>query len=153
MRFFNRCVQSFILAAFLWINPAYSDNLNPLAPLLILEKPNEARLPRNFRSYRERYKLGDIPPSLHSELDLLTISGSAQFSENQLKALLSHIPAPFPIYIIDLRQESHGFLNGNAVSWYIPRNWINIGKKLDEIEYAENQKLQNLLSNRFTILN
>ena len=33
-----------------------------------------------------------------------------------------------PIYIVDLRQESHGLINGTAVSWYGERDWGNLGK-------------------------
>ena len=33
-----------------------------------------------------------------------------------------------PIYIVDLRPESHGLINGTAVSWYGERDWGNLGK-------------------------
>ena len=36
--------------------------------------------------------------------------------------------------IVDLRQESHGFLNGNAISWYGTRNAANEGKIGRQIE-------------------
>ena len=37
------------------------------------------------------------------------------------------------IYIVDLRQENHGFFNNDAVSWYGKRDWANIGKSREEI--------------------
>ena len=32
------------------------------------------------------------------------------------------------VVIVDLRQESHAFLNDHAVSWCADRNWSNVGR-------------------------
>ena len=61
----------------------------------------------------------------------LRCSGSGQASargiadlSNQLQAVRK---ADEPLWIIDLRQESHGFWNGEAVSWHGPHNAANAG--------------------------
>ena len=50
-----------------------------------------------------------------------------------------------PIYIVDLRQESHGFANGVPVSWYEEHNHANFGKSVNEIEQDEVEKLKSIL--------
>ena len=63
-------------------------------------------------------------------MDQLHISGSEQYSEEQFRELagqLREMAGNDPVYIIDLRQESHGFLNGIPVSWYGNDNEQNIG--------------------------
>ena len=49
------------------------------------------------------------------------------------------------IYIVDLRQESHGFANGVPVSWYEEHNHANFGKSVSEIEQDEVNKLKLIL--------
>ena len=68
-------------------------------------------------------------------LDELQASGSAQFSLNQFSALTKALQenGAKDIYIVDLRQENHGFFNNDAVSWYGKRDWANIGKSRKEI--------------------
>jgi protein-tyrosine phosphatase len=104
------------------------------SPLLVVDMQNEDVLPRNFRMIEE----------LHA-------SGSAQFSEKSLHKILGTIPDPHTT-IIDLRQESHGFLNGIAVSWYIDKNWENQGKSLAEIERNETERLQKALGQKFVLI-
>ncbi|EAU66412.1 protein-tyrosine phosphatase 2 [Stigmatella aurantiaca DW4/3-1] len=58
----------------------------------------------------------------------LTCSGSAQFSEAGWKDVQKRLGVPRKrLYVIDLRQESHGFLNGAAISWYAQTNWGGAG--------------------------
>ncbi len=42
-----------------------------------------------------------------------------------------------PLTIVDLRQESHGYINGKAITWYVDRNWGNYGLSYDEMMSAE----------------
>ena len=60
-------------------------------------------------------------------LDTLCISGSAQFSVPQFRALASSLrecAGDRTVYVFDLRQESHGFVNeGIPLSWYGTHNW------------------------------
>ena len=80
-------------------------------------------------------------------MDALHISGSEQYSEEQFKELagqLREMAGNDPVYIIDLRQESHGFLNGIPVSWYGNDNEQNIGMNLAEVEADEQQRFGSL---------
>ena len=76
-------------------------------------------------------------------------SASAQLSERSFPLLFDVIKketlSKTPIYIIDLRQESHGFANGVPVSWYEEHNHANIGKSAAEIQQDEVNRLQSIL--------
>src|SRR5262249_24008003 len=62
--------------------------------------------------------------------------------------MMEKIPPGHAITVVDLRQESHGFVNGIAVSWYAPRDQGNVGKSLAEIEADETKRLQELLQKK-----
>ena len=76
----------------------------------------------------------------------LRCSGSGQTSVLGLaslgKQLSPILKANEPVWIIDLRQESHGFLNGEAVSWHGPHNAANAGKDASAVEADETARLQ-----------
>lgn len=78
-----------------------------------------------------------------------TISASAQPSVigfSLLKDVLKRETIPSTqIYIVDLRQESHGFANGIPVSWYEEHNQANFGKSANEIQVDEIEKLKSIL--------
>ena len=63
------------------------------------------------------------------------MSGSAQFSVNQFRALVPELKKQTEnAWIVDCRLETHGFINGIAVSWCNAENNANAGKTLEEIE-------------------
>jgi hypothetical protein len=95
--------------------------------LLSSDAKDAQKLPKNFRMFADT-----------------KLSGSAQFSEGNLQLMKKTIPAD-KITIVDLRQESHGLVNGIAVSWYAARNEINKGKGLPEIVTDEQGRLNSLL--------
>lgn len=90
----------------------------------------------------------------------LLISGSAQPSEqgwNDIIQFISkHKPSGNkPIWVIDLRQETHGYLNGQPITLYSEYDWINKGKNnqqsaLDEknwlLSLSTKKKITNVLS-------
>lgn len=93
-----------------------------------------------FGKILERYGVdaGFVPDT--TGLDALNISGSAQFSMDQLRDLAATLRKRADgkaIYIVDLRGESHVFLNGNPISWYCEHNWGNYGKTLEEVRQDE----------------
>ena len=116
---------------------------------------DQRQLPNNCRFLTEgKYELHRISakygidpsytPSMQG-LDSLHISGSAQYSEPQFRELagqLRALAAGDPVYVIDLRQESHAFLNGNAVSYYGNDNQQNIGMKLPQVEADEEMRFR-----------
>src|ERR1700730_14384666 len=89
---------------------------------LILNMENQEVLPKNFRMSSDplRIKLG-VNPSPKGLRDL-RISGSAQFSEKSLQEIVKKVGCSGKFIIVDLRQESHGFVDGIAISWYSARD-------------------------------
>lgn len=104
-------------------------------PLLKIDSHNTPELPRSFRTTSDSLPAGYAPAGLAA----LHASGSSQFSELQLATMLPRFSGT--VYIVDLRQEAHGFLDGTAVSWYGERNWENRGKTLPEITALEQERL------------
>jgi len=114
---------------------ASSDN-----PTLVLDAKNIDQLPKNFRisdKHFARYK-----PMNLTGFSTLHIAGSGQFSALELQAALKELPSR--VVIIDLRQESHGFLNGNAISWYGEHDWANRDKTDEDSAADEAQRLADL---------
>ena len=92
-------------------------------------------------------------PSLEG-LDDLRISGSPQYTEKQFRELAERIracAAGDPVYVIDLRQESHFFVNGMPVSVYRPDNTINRGLGLAEVEADEQAHMDEIRRNGLTV--
>lgn len=112
-------------------------------PLLIVNMWDEEAVPKNFRICTDTLpEKNDLKPSL-TGLKELHASGSAQFSEKSLHTILTKLPSK-QVTIVDLRAESHGFINGNAVSWFVERDWINKGKTLNEILEDEKNRLKQI---------
>ena len=88
----------------------------------------------------EQYGISpDAVPSAEG-LDTLNISGSAEFSEDQFHALaedLREMAGDKQIWIVDCRLESHGLINGIAVSWCGVDNGANLGKTVEAVEAEE----------------
>lgn len=81
-------------------------------------------------------------PSRFRLFDELRASASSQFSIEELRAIKAAISHD-RVMIIDLREESHGFINNYAVSWYVPKNWPNVGLALNELLLDEKNRLAN----------
>ena len=86
----------------------------------------------------------DDPEAWTRELDNVRflqeegMSGSAQFSEAQLKDLAAQLKERSEeVWIVDCRLESHGLINGIAVSWCSEDNGANLGKTAEEVEAEE----------------
>lgn len=111
---------------------------------LVVDTKNIKKLPTNFRKTTDKINtISNEAPNLDG-LSTLNASGSAQFSESGLTLVKQAIGAVSPITILDLRQESHGFINGMAVSWTDADNKANKGLTKDEVLADENSKLQSL---------
>ena len=66
------------------------------------------------------------------------MSGSAQFSEAQFHDLAAELrECSDEVWIVDCRLESHGLINGIAVSWCDADNGANRGKTAEEVEAEE----------------
>ena len=80
-------------------------------------------------------RLRDIPT--------LNISGSAQFTKDQLLNLKNSINKD-NICIVDLRQESHGMINDLAISFLNPYKDLNSGFTTEQTIKAENSLLNKI---------
>src|SRR5262245_6471535 len=82
-------------------------------------------------------------------LSTLNISGSHQYDETQLQNIITRVaPTDFGIHLVDLRQESHVFINGIPVSWYADDDWANVGRSLAWIEEDEMLHLVRMVAAR-----
>ena len=112
-----------------------------------LERKDKLQEPKNWRTCQ-----GDFSPNEESELfpdpdytpstqglRQLNISGSSDLSAKELDWVKSEIQklTDGPIYIIDLRSESHGLINGMHVSRYGANDWGNVGKTHNQIVAEE----------------
>jgi len=120
---------------------------------LILNMEDRELLPEHFRSCTDPLHFSGLEtlPNLKG-LEELRASGSGQFSKKSLKALLQRLGNPLRCTVVDLRQESHGFINGMAVSWYSPKDWGNSGKTLDQIIRDEDARLKEALREQHVII-
>lgn len=80
-------------------------------------------------------RLRDIPT--------LNISGSTQFTKDQLLNLKNYINKD-NICIVDLRQESHGMINDLAISFLNPYKDLNNGFTTEQTIKAENSLLNKI---------
>ncbi|MBU3179939.1 phytase [Clostridium psychrophilum] len=123
------------------------ESLNENNVNLVLDSQNYYDIPKNFR------KSTDILTAKNTEnlnltgLSTLNISGSQQFSEYNLPLVINSIETSLPITVVDLRQESHGFINGYPVSWANAKNSANIGLTRDQVIIDEYNKLNNIKLN------
>lgn len=85
----------------------------------------------------------------------LMVSGSCQPSQQGLKTLLNEIKKASNgraknIIDVDLRQESHGYLNKDAINLTVQYDWINLGKTLPQI-LADEMKWLNFIKTQSNI--
>lgn len=109
----------------------------------------DADPPLNFRLLQDNFYRENQAGVLPTRIGLLFLraSGSGQFSEKNLIWIKEKLKK-YKLTVIDLRQESHGLLNGLAVSWYMGENQLNRGKTLTGIEEDETSRLASLLEHR-----
>lgn len=111
---------------------------------LIINETGTNSLPRNFRTMAQASDNAAM-----AGLEKLPLSGSGQFCSKELKTLMKKLPKK-KIIVLDLRQESHGFLNGEAISWHADKNWANKQLTDAEVEKDQRRKLRALTEQDFT---
>ena len=113
-----------------------------------LDGSSSAELPRSFRLMTDDWRIdsrGNEPT--RQGMDTLHASASAQPSHAALSTIydMLHELAPnAKIFMVDLRQESHGFANSLPVSWHTKHNAANDGKLTAEVEKIERKQLNDL---------
>jgi hypothetical protein len=101
----------------------------------------------HFRKMQDKFVRPSESEPPRDGLSFLKMSGSSQFSEGGLKRIKDRLPGE-RVVVVDLREESHGLMNGIPVSWKGEHNWANRGKSLDEVLADEREKLDALLSKK-----
>lgn len=123
----------------------------PLARL-VFDEDLDKEIPRNFRTHLSPFIKPHTKAPSREGLENLKYSASAQFSEISLKNVLAQMAIEkSKIWVIDLRRESHGFINGLPISWYTPQNQSNYEKTTAEVEAAEQKLLSSLKLGNQTI--
>jgi protein-tyrosine phosphatase len=116
-------------------------------PWLVLDMRNTPELPKHFRASSD-----SVPAIVNTNgLAELHAAGGAQFSKLSLQQITQHLQTK-KILIIDLRQESHGMLNSNAISWYGHQNAENAGEKPQQIEKQQAQLLSALGKEKIAVV-
>lgn len=82
-------------------------------------------------------------------LENLWVSGSAEPSAQGFQTVVKNIQSTAPHQIktivdVDVRQESHGFLNNNAITLAAANDWINLGKSRRQVFNDEKKWLLRL---------
>lgn len=76
-------------------------------------------------------------------------SGSHQLDADEFARVLGgnvvEPHRPSSIYLVDLREETHGFFDATAVSWYADNDFANVGQPLSWIERDEDERLRALV--------
>ena len=114
---------------------------------LILDTQNYYDMPKHFRKSTDKLNTDGNKDLNVKGVNTLNISGSQQFSEYNLPLIMDSIGKLLPITVIDLRQESHGFINGAPVSWANARNDANKGLTKEEVMLDEYNKLNSIKLN------
>lgn len=145
-KFISYSFHIFLITLFLVFNiiyfpKAFSD-IN-----LVENAPNNNKLPNHFRMTTDITSLSEYNDLNLSGLDKLNISGSGQFSETGLDLIKNSLPNNFSIIDIDLRQESHGFINGIGISFENSKNNANNVLTLPEVISTEKGLLQSIKIN------
>jgi len=110
---------------------------------LIIDNANKNELPKNFRMAND--KINKSTSINLTGLSSMNISGSGAVSENSLKQLKEKVNSKY-IIDVDLRQESHLFVNGIGVSWYGKKNHANIKLTQTQVLNDEITKLNKIKS-------
>ena len=150
-RSFRRYGWWLLLAAFFFLPPGLAQAVNYTG--WRLDGEAAALLPHNFRSCRDAFAVES--DASRDGLDALKISGSAQPPAAALPLLYARLREEagetVPIYLVDLRQESHRFVNdGVPVSWYEPGNRANLGCDAAMVRERETAQLAALVGTVFT---
>lgn len=131
------------------------EKTNRSEPVVVVDaEARQSRMPGSFRTTSDTFKTkrmkkwvkeGKKLPS-RKGMDQISGSASAQFSDLSFRNLVKVLEKDRKLYVFDLRQESHGFANGHALSLYGYHNAANKGLTQAEAQENEALFLKNLAS-------
>lgn len=114
------------------------DNVN-----LIIDNKNIETLPDHFRKTTDLSLMNMKFINLEG-MNNLNISGSQQFSPSNIDLILKNIDTKLPFIVVDLRQESHGFINCLPVSYENEHNNANSGLSISKVLIKEKHNLSKI---------
>lgn len=115
---------------------------------LTVDSHKKAEMPKRFRKTSDKIKTEGKMPNL-TGLAELDASGSQQFTPGNINLVKDAIGKDKKISVVDLRQESHGFINHLAVSWKLPdSNKANKGLTRDQVIKEEKKLLKSIKLNQ-----
>lgn len=138
---------SFIIVMFT-TNLAFSNvGSNTEVPRLSWNKAEKEL--RHFRTFEDIHQKTNISTLGYTK----NLSGSGQLTESNFSSLVAKVKEDSlgefdKIILVDLRLESHGFINGLPVDWKTKNNDYNLNKSVDEIKADEKNKLLEIISNK-----
>jgi hypothetical protein len=115
--------------------------------------PQGVGVPRNLRTVHQ-VEVGKSSLNFQG-LNHLRVSGSGQFSEKNFTEMMRYLPiSPQQLIVLDLRQESHGFINGKPISWTDGNyNYGNLHRTRSEVEADEYQRLRLAAQSKRIVVN
>lgn len=143
----------FCTSQILWGNTVQCDGTT-LHPCIVEDTQNNSPEVKHWRD-SEDIEIASTAHKLNTKgLSHLWMSGSAAPSEEGWKKIAIAIIKTSDnkvehIIDLDLRQESHGYLNQNAINLTSQNDWINLGKSHDQILHDENKWLHILSKKKF----
>ena len=141
-----------LLSVSYYASPFFNEDSSKQYLIPSLDLPLPTPLPKNFRFVTKEFPPSPHPLPSREGLDQLRISASGQFTMTSFYLMLQKLPQK-KIIVVDLREESHGFINGIPISWKLPDStWTNIGKSIVQIHLDEMSRLDGLLSQRSVLL-
>ncbi|MGN0144349.1 MAG: protein-tyrosine phosphatase family protein [Clostridium sp.] len=109
----------------------------------LIDVNSDKKLPKNFRTTKDDISGKDTENINLTGLADLNMSGSGALSENGLK-LIKEETKGYNLVDVDLRKESHGVVDGYAVSWYGENNHANIDLTEKEVLKDEKTKFHDI---------
>lgn len=125
--------------------------------VLRLDAKPGAVFPRSLRFMTDEFTKSLQPVPSRQGLESLRCSASAEFSGSGLAMIRDKIRTAAGtdaiIYVVDLRKESHGFVNGDIpVSLYTKKNRGNSNLNAFAVRQAEGEWLQSLVGKEMTFV-
>ncbi|KAJ5066782.1 tyrosine specific protein phosphatase and dual specificity protein phosphatase [Anaeramoeba ignava] len=103
-------------------------------PILVFDSLLKSTLPQHFRQI-----VLQKTPQKQFQI------GSGAFSEKQIETIKKKLSKEIKkITVVDLRKETHAYLNGLPISWYGKHNWTNRKKTNEEVELDTLKKITEL---------
>lgn len=102
-----------------------------------------------IRWFRDVATIADAYEGNSAGIKDVYVSGSEEPSEKGWRSIAEYIAMrrpkiEQPAVVIDLRQESHGFLNGRAITLVSNFNWLNLGKTNEQVTQDQENWLMSL---------